>query len=110
MALAMKKLLAAALLLAAAMAGEAALAGGGRVSFGFSFGFPGPWYYPPPYSYPPAYSPAYAYSAEPTTYIEQEPQSPSNWWYYCPEARAYYPYVRECAESWQRVSPTPPPR
>jgi FKBP-type peptidyl-prolyl cis-trans isomerase len=31
-------------------------------------------------------------------------------WYYCNDAKAYYPYVRECRSSWLRVVPqTAPP-
>jgi len=26
-------------------------------------------------------------------------------WYYCSDAKAYYPYVRECLSSWQQVVP-----
>jgi len=33
---------------------------------------------------------------------------PHLYWYYCPDTRTYYPYVRECASPWQPVSPTPP--
>jgi hypothetical protein len=52
-----------------------------------------------------------------TVYIERDepaaaapqaqPQS-GQWWYFCQSSRAYYPYVRECAEGWQRVPTTPP--
>lgn len=118
----MKTVLAAVLILAGAVAGESALAGRGSVNFGFSFGFPGYWNYPAPYYYyPPAYPyynpyyyPSYGYPAGPATYVEQGTQPepappPTHWWYYCAEAKAYYPYVRECAGGWQRVSPTPPP-
>lgn len=34
--------------------------------------------------------------------------SPDAWWYWCPQSRGYYPYVRECAVPWQRVAPQPP--
>ena len=53
--------------------------------------------YPPGYGYPPAYGePAYAQPAQQVDY-----------WYYCPGSNSYYPYVRQCPEGWQRVSPTP---
>jgi hypothetical protein len=39
---------------------------------------------------------------------QQQQQQQSHWWYFCPESRAYYPYVRECAGGWQRVAPQPP--
>ena len=96
-----------------------------RVGIGFGFvgpaywGYPGwgyswwdypGYYYPPPYYYPRAV----AVPAEPTAYIERSDansppeQSQGNWYYYCPEAKAYYPYLKQCAGGWQRVSPTPP--
>ena len=111
--------LAVTLLLAGAMMNHTALAHGARVGVGFSFGFPGYWYGPGPYGYPPAYPypyyPAYypSYPSAPPVYVEQgamqAPAQPQDWWYYCADARAYYPYVRECAGGWQRVAPTPPP-
>jgi len=101
-----------------------------RVSLGFAFVGPGFWgypgwgypgwgypgwdyagyYYPPPYYY---YPQAAAMPAEPTAYIERSdayspPQQSQGYWYYCAEAKAYYPYVKQCAGGWQRVSPTPP--
>jgi hypothetical protein len=106
--------------------------GGARVSLavgfpvGFGYGYYGYYgYYPPPY-YSPYYAPysyyppvaAMPYAAP--TYIEQgsaqsapapAPQaSPGsqNFWYYCAESKAYYPYVNQCPGGWQRVSPTPP--
>lgn len=69
--------------------------------------YPGPAYYPAPVAYP------YSYSSGPTTYVEQgqEPAAAAprqdNYWYYCPGAKAYYPYVSQCAGGWQKVSPTP---
>lgn len=27
------------------------------------------------------------------------------WWYWCADARAYYPYVQQCPGGWQRVAP-----
>ena len=111
-----KAVLAAALALAGTAMTGTALAHGTSVGVGFSFGFPGywygpgPWYYPPAYPYP--YSPAY-YPAAPAAYVEQggpqvSAQPQDQWWYYCEGARAFYPYVRECAGGWQRVAPTPP--
>ena len=83
-----------------------------------AYSYPGPAYaYPgPAYTYP---GPAYAYPgpavAPSAGYVEQNvpqaapaPAQPQEDWYYCADSNAYYPYVRECAEGWQRVSPTPP--
>ena len=74
------------------------------------------YYYGPPsvtYYSTPSY-PAYALPQE--QYIERDPppaqssssSDASHYWYYCPDSQTYYPYVKECAGAWQRVSPTPP--
>ena len=99
---------------------------GGHVDFGLYIGAPYPhYYYPPPYYYPPTYYSPYPYyppavvvPAQPPVYIEQgnPPQAPqqtqapqaSNFWYHCDKPEGYYPYVKECAAGWQKVSPTPP--
>jgi len=53
--------------------------------------YPAPLYpYPDPYI-PPAVVP-----------------SSADHWYYCPSARAYYPYVTECPEGWKPVLPQAP--
>ena len=112
--------------------------GGARVSVGFYVGAPfyahpfyadpfyrhyyyAPYYGYAPYYYPPAYYPPVVVApAAPTVYVEQAapqqqlpavqapPQAPAAWWYYCAQAQAYYPYVRQCPGGWQRVSPQPP--
>ena len=68
------------------------------------------WYYLPPLSYAPV---AVAPSG-PQIYIERgDLQSgaelPAGYWYYCAEAEAYYPYVKECPGAWQPVAPLAPP-
>ncbi|MFA7268763.1 MAG: hypothetical protein WC073_05425 [Sterolibacterium sp.] len=30
------------------------------------------------------------------------------WWYFCKKPAGYYPYVKECPNGWEKVSPTPP--
>ena len=73
------------------------------VIIGAPFFYPGPYYYYPP---PPPY-----YYAPPPVYIEQYPGAPapqSQDWYYCPNANAYYPYVKDCPGGWQRVLPSQP--
>ena len=87
-----------------------------RVGVGFYFGVPVagwgyPYYYPPYYPY---YPPAQVVvPAQPQNYVEQAPQAApaqpaqQGYWYYCPDSRAYYPYVRDCPAGWQRVSPQP---
>jgi hypothetical protein len=133
-----KTLLIAAAMLLGAMAGTNAVAGGGwhgggwhghtHVGVGVVIGAPyfySPWYYPYPYYYPaPYYYPpaGYGYPSGPTSYVEQGPQESAqgqapqqgqaphadNYWYYCPDSKTYYPYVKQCAGGWQRVSPQPP--
>lgn len=85
-----------------------------RVSVGIAFG--GPWYwgfpayyYPPPYYY---YPRVVGVPAEPVTYIErgdtqEQAEGPQGYWYYCPDAKAYHPYVKHCAGPWQRVPAQP---
>jgi hypothetical protein len=70
-------------------------------------------FFPPPY-YSPQYFPPPVIDAPPGAplYIEQgdeqaTPDSVQQYWYYCREANAYYPYVGECPEGWQRVAPQP---
>ncbi len=115
--------------LAMAVASSAALAdrrgsghrhvhGGGHVRFGVVIGAPlffppyYPGYYPGPYYYyPPA---VVAVPASPPVYVEQNaPQAApeqGSYWYYCADAKSYYPYVKECPGGWQRVAPQPPPQ
>ena len=66
------------------------------------FYWPAPYYYYPPAYYPPAYYPPA------TDYVAPEPAPAAAYWYYCASAQGYYPYVRLCAEGWQRVAPQPP--
>lgn len=77
--------------------------------------YPRPFYYPSPYGYGPYYAPAPVVVVPPTqqVYIEQhsEPVEPVHenrrFWYYCDDARSYYPYVKECPGGWQKVLPLP---
>jgi hypothetical protein len=101
---------------------------GGHARVGVYVGAPAYWY--APYYYPPYYAPYYpgyyypsavVAPASPPTYIERgdaqsaaapsasapQPQSQRNWWYYCADAKAYYPYARECPAGWQQVAPQP---
>lgn len=91
--------------------------GGGYWGGGYWGGAPYYWggvpYYYPPYGY----APPVVVQPAPQVYIERDPQSgapvqqqqPSQWWYFCPGANGYYPYVKECPGGWQRVAPQPPP-
>ena len=50
-------------------------------------------------------SPTYV---EQNTLIEDSPEHPAEYWYYCTSPEGYYPYVKECSTDWQKVNPTPP--
>jgi hypothetical protein len=92
--------------LLALLASEAAFAGG-SVAIGIGFGFP--LWYPAPYYYYPHYYPPAVVVSRPVTYIERRESAPAStdWWYYCVQSKAYYPYVKTCPGGWQKVSPTP---
>lgn len=45
--------------------------------------------------------------SEPSTQTAPQSEQTSSW-YYCENAKAYYPYVRECPSGWQAVPQTPP--
>ena len=87
------------------------------VSVGTGFYYPGyynPYWYGPPVIYPaPVYSsPPVVIQSQPPVYIERPAataEAPASaYWYYCAPTQSYYPYVNECSEAWQPVSPTPP--
>ena len=97
------------LLLLGAAASAPALAHG--VRFGIGIGvplYPPAWYYPPPAYYDP--QPVVVQSPQPV-YLERAPAQAApaeQYWYYCADTQTYYPYVKQCASPWQRVSPQPP--
>ena len=64
-------------------------------------------YYAHPY-YPYYYSqPVYQ---QPQVYVQTVPQlqSKPGYWYYCPDPRGYYPYVKHCPNGWMKVVPSTP--
>ena len=65
---------------------------------GAFIGWPGPYYWPGYY-----YGPGYYYDYGPPAVAAPAPA----YWYYCPPAGAYYPYVHECPSGWQLVTPHP---
>jgi outer membrane protein OmpA-like peptidoglycan-associated protein len=81
-------------------------------SYDYPYYYPyySPYYYP--YSYPYSYSYPYTVPSTPQEYVEppqsESPPEPSNVWYYCPQSKKYYPYVRECPGGWQTVPAEPP--
>lgn len=92
--------------------------GGGRhhghghehVHFGLTIGPSwGAWYGLPRWSPPPLPYPLPVIERRSPVYVELPPVPPvSEFWYYCPAAQAYYPYVRQCAGGWLRVLPSSP--
>src|SRR5450830_893346 len=102
--------------------------GRGHVGVGLYFGMPysypyygSPYYgspYPCPYSY---YPPVVVTPAQPPVYIEQQNAQPtpqqvtpaaaeSYYWYHCDKPEGYYPYIKDCPDGWQKITPTPPPQ
>lgn len=47
-----------------------------------------------------------AQGSEPRSNAPTQGQAPNDW-YYCRNPAGYYPYVRSCAEGWQRVPAQP---
>lgn len=82
---------------------------------GYWPGYWGPGYWGPRYGYGYGYAPYYDYyppayvAPNPPVYVEREPPAEPVWWYWCPEAKAYHPYVKQCPGGWQRVPPQPVP-
>ena len=73
---------------------------GGALVIGGGFGLWDSAVYPYPYyGYPYAYEPS-------VTYINMPP--PTQVWYYCDAAGAYYPYVASCPGPWRAVPAVPP--
>ncbi len=81
--------------------------GGFRGSIWIGPGWWGPTYYPyyPYYYNPPVViqepAPVYEYEVPP---VQEQPA----YWYFCPDANNYYPYVKQCPGGWKRVNPAPP--
>ena len=82
----------------------------------FSLVFGAPLYWPSYYSsygwYP--RSPVIVQQV-PVTYVQREaPPAParaqSEYWYYCPDTRTYYPYAQTCPSEWLQVVPQTIPR
>ena len=64
---------------------------------------PQPMYVSPPVVYEQT---APVYVAPPAPIAQPQPD-PANAWYFCRSVGQYYPYVQNCPEGWQLVSPTP---
>jgi hypothetical protein len=95
--------------------------GGARVGIGIGIGpFWGPYWggywrpyaYGYPYAYPHGYPPVVTV---PSTQLYVQPSAPAaaqppppTYWYYCDQAKSYYPYVQQCPGGWRAVTPTSP--
>ena len=77
----------------------------GNVFLGLGLGFWPSWYEPYAYGYGYGYPQAGIYT--PPVYVEQADEVQSAYWYYCADARAYYPQVTQCSSGWLRVIPGP---
>jgi hypothetical protein len=74
----------------------------GRIHFGVHVGpYWGPWWVVPPVYYTPI-----VVENETPMVIEQT-TPPTEYWYYCRPANAYYPYARECPVAWEKVPAQP---
>ncbi len=45
--------------------------------------------------------------ASSTRVLNSQPPEQSNDWYYCHNPEGYYPYIKSCSSSWQRVPAQP---
>jgi len=72
---------------------------------------PGVWVVPPPVVIAPVPAPVVVAPApiieSAPVYAQQapEPAPAEGYWYFCPNARAYYPSVQSCSEAWVKVPP-----
>ena len=107
------------------------LAGGTSVSVGIGIGYPGwgyrGWWGPGPWGYRPYWGtgvylapppivvgPPVSYGPPPVA-VQQAPPAdspapqPDQYWYYCQDSQAYFPYVKQCPHGWLKVVPQAQP-
>jgi hypothetical protein len=99
------------LLLGYSLPGEARFRGGVYIDpWGPWWGAPYGYGYPG-YGYPYYPAPPVVIQQQPQEYVQQPAAQPEQqqYWYYCSEAKGYYPYVKKCPGGWMRVVPTPAP-
>ena len=76
----------------------------GRLGWWWVVG-PSWYYYPAPvYPYPSPWLPSDVFITGPGGAV---PMPPTQFWYYCPGSRNYYPYVSFCPGGWRQVPATP---
>jgi hypothetical protein len=80
----------------------------GGVFFGTPL-FARPWYAAPPIVVGPpvVYAPPAVVVTPPPPVYAQPPAPAEAYWFYCREARAYYPQVQQCPSGWVQVAPQP---
>ncbi len=91
---------------------------GSHSRFGFYIGMPLIWprvdYYPDYYRAVPYYPTTQVIvERQPQVYVQREApaaQVASNYWYYCPDSRTYYPYAQTCPSPWLQVVPQTSPQ
>jgi hypothetical protein len=65
------------------------------------------FFYPEPiYPYPDPYVPPVVVTPAPAAPAASVPP-PAQYWYYCDNAKGYYPYVQSCPGGWRAVPATP---
>lgn len=72
----------------------------------WGWGYPAyPYYNPYYYAEPPV-----VIEERPSAYVQPTPQEEEPYyWYFCPDAKNYYPYVKKCPKGWLRVVPSQNP-
>jgi hypothetical protein len=73
----------------------------------------GEWHFLPGYWAPAVQPPVMVAPPPAPVYVERgdavpAPQSDPANWYYCHNPDGYYPYVKQCASGWEKVTPKPP--
>ncbi len=71
----------------------------------------GPAYPYPYYAGPPAIVQQPVIIEQPSAEYVQPAPSPEeqDYWYYCPNPKGYYPYVKMCPKGWMKVVPSTAP-
>ena len=92
--------------------GHSSFSGGVRI--GPELGGWCPWWWSPPaypYYYPSCYlAPPVFMQEQSPVYVQPIPhQEEQYYWYFCPDAGKYYPYVIRCTQGWLWVVPPQPP-
>jgi len=79
-----------------------------QVESGYYSPYYSPYYYPPIVAVPAAPATDVEQSQEELSSPAADPKQSQGYWYYCPDSQTYYPYVQQCASSWQQVIPQYP--